>query len=140
MKCNQCGKEINENAEFCDKCGAKVGSTPSASNQDNKIMNILAYLGILFFLPLVTTPVTEEGKFHANQGLLLLIAGVAGPIVFGILGFIFGLIIPFLGGIFGFLGWVWGILVLVFVIKGMINASKGQQVPIPFVGHITLIK
>lgn len=41
--------------------------------QDAKIWSILAYFGILFFLPLVGVPNSAYGKFHANQGLILLI-------------------------------------------------------------------
>ena len=41
--------------------------------QDAKIWSVLAYFGILFFLPLVAVPNSAYGKFHANQGLILLI-------------------------------------------------------------------
>lgn len=39
--------------------------------QDAKIWSVLAYFGILFFLPLVTVPNSAYGKFHANQGFNL---------------------------------------------------------------------
>ena len=41
--------------------------------QDAKIWSVLAYFGILFFLPLVAVPNSAYGKFHANQGLILMI-------------------------------------------------------------------
>ena len=41
--------------------------------QDAKIWSVLAYFGILFFLPLVAVPNSAYGKFHASQGLILLI-------------------------------------------------------------------
>ena len=40
---------------------------------DGKAMSILAYFGILFFLPLVVCPQSRFGRFHANQGLILLL-------------------------------------------------------------------
>ena len=41
--------------------------------QDAKIWSVLAYTGILFFLPLLAAPNSAYGKFHANQGFILLI-------------------------------------------------------------------
>lgn len=37
--------------------------------QSNKVWAVLAYLGILFFLPLVACKDSRFGKFHANQDL-----------------------------------------------------------------------
>lgn len=62
---------------------------PAEEIEQSKVVSALAYLGILFFLPLVVTPVTRYGKFHANQGLLLLLTSVAGGIVIAILSAIF---------------------------------------------------
>ena len=83
MNCTNCGKEILNNAKFCDGCGSPIvnGQTnaqptygrAAAGNdaQENKVVYMLAYLGILFFLPLVSTPNSKIGRVHANQGLLL---------------------------------------------------------------------
>ena len=64
--------------------------------QDAKVWSILAYFGILFFLPLVCAPQSRFGRFHANQGLVLLICSLALAVVSWILSFIVGWI-PFIG-------------------------------------------
>ncbi len=94
----------------------------------NNTINALAYL--LFFLPLVIEPKTEEGRFHANQGLVLLI---------------FGIIVSILGGLIPFIGWliilpVGSIAVIVFAIMGIISALNGETKELPLIGKIRLIK
>ena len=44
--------------------------------QNNKVISCISYLGILFFLPIVTAPQSKFGKFHANQSFGLLIVSV----------------------------------------------------------------
>lgn len=51
--------------------------------QKNKVISALSYLGILFFLPLVAAPESRFGKFHANQSLVLMLAGFAGAVALG---------------------------------------------------------
>ena len=80
------------------------------------------FVPILFFLPLVCCKDSEYGKFYANQGLLLLIAGIVCAIV-------------------PFVGWIASIAVLVFAIMNAVNANKGVKQGIPLIGDkITLIK
>ncbi len=111
-----------------------ANTPPPASGDSNKVVYVLAYLGILCFLPLIVNPVTPTGKFHANQGLLLLITSFAGGILFGII----GLIVPILGSILSTVLYL-GIAVL--AILGMVNAYNGKQVPLPVIGKLfTLIK
>ncbi len=61
------------------------------TQSNEKIMCILAYL--IFFLPLVVVPDSEAGKFHANQGLLVLLLSIALSIVamIPVLGWIVGI-------------------------------------------------
>lgn len=102
--------------------------------EKNKALAIVGYIfPILFFIPLVT----EEGKkspfakFHANQQLNLLLFEVVGYIASTILTFI----------LIGFLLWFVVIIGgLVFMILGIINASKGEMKPLPLVGGINIIK
>ena len=90
---------------------------------------VAARLPILFWIPLISSPRTAVGTFHANQGLMHLITWFVGNIVL--------MFIPFLGWI---LLPVWFILNVVMMIMGMVDASKGGMKPLPVVGHITLIK
>jgi uncharacterized membrane protein len=101
--------------------------------EKNKAMAIVGYIiPILFFIPLVT----EEGKkspfakFHANQQLNLLLFLVVGQIAGSILAFI---LIGFLVVMLVWVGW------LVFMILGIINASKGAMKELPLIGGFKLI-
>lgn len=96
--------------------------------EQNKVFAILAYLGILFLVPLIAAKESPYARYHTNQGLLLFLAGIACNVV----GFI-----PFLGWIIAIVG---NIVLLVFKIMGIINAFKGEAKPLPFFGHIEIIK
>ena len=100
-----------------------------------KWMCILAYIPILFFLPLAVVPTSEEGKFHANQGLTLLLACIAVSIVSNVL-----LLIPIIRILGGLLSVVGGAACLVLAIIGIINAANGEQKKLPFIGEYTFLK
>jgi len=114
---------------------------PAEEIEQSKVVSALAYLGILFFLPLVVTPVTRYGKFHANQGLLLLLTSVAGGIVIAILSAIFVAIswrMIFLSSLLYSLFYL-GIAVL--AVLGIVNALNGKAKPLPLIGNLfTIIK
>jgi uncharacterized membrane protein len=95
--------------------------------EKNKTMAGLAYL--IFFLPLVAAPESKFGKFHANQGLILLIFGVVGS---GILA-----IIPILGWI---LLPVFSIFTIVLGIMGLVNGFGGKAKRLPVIGGFDIIK
>lgn len=152
MNCPNCGKEITGNTRFCDGCGASLapdrtnagaavhGTAISNEAKENKVVLILAYLGILFFLPLVSCPDSKIGRFHANQGLLLLLTSIAGQIAVSILSAVILAISWRLWAVVSVLAWVWALAMLALMIIGMINANKGQQKPLPVIGGIKIIK
>ena len=113
---------------------AEKKATKETAKKENleevKVMAALAYFGILFFLPLVTHPESKFGKFHANQGLVLLIFAAGGNII---------------GGIIPFIGWflIWPIVniaSLVFFVMGLINALNKEEKRLPLIGKYDLIK
>ncbi len=96
--------------------------------EKNKGIAALAYL--IFFLPLLTAKDSAYAKYHANQGLVLLLLGIAVSIV--------GSIIPFLG-------WflilpVGGIFTVVLFVMGIVNAMNGKCKPLPLIGKLEIIK
>ncbi|MDF2821347.1 MAG: hypothetical protein K0R15_1788 [Clostridiales bacterium] len=107
------------------------------NEQENKVIFILAYLGILFFLPLVSCPNSKIGRFHANQGLVLLITSIVGQIVLTIIS---SIVSWRLWAVMSMLYTIWGIVIFVLVIIGMINANKNELKPLPVIGGIKLIK
>lgn len=96
--------------------------------EKNKVMAILAY--IIFFIPLLAAKESKFAMYHANQGLVLFLAGIAVSIVGSIIPLIGWFIILPLGSI----------LILVLAIMGIINASKGEMKPLPIIGKITILK
>lgn len=96
--------------------------------EENKIYGILAYIGILFIVPLLAAKDSPFAKFHANQGAILFIAGVAVNVVW---------IVPVLGWIVGFFGWI---AVLGLAVMGIINAANGKMEKLPLIGDFELIK
>ncbi|MCK4635322.1 MAG: DUF4870 domain-containing protein [Candidatus Moranbacteria bacterium] len=140
------GEEVKVEKVVSEEQQNSQGSSSSkkadpADVEKNKMMAILSYF--LFFLPLITDAKDSEfAKFHANQGLVLLIAGsvvsfIILPIIIAILSIatlgLFLLVSPVLYSI--------GSLVLiVFVILGMINANNGEMKRLPLIGGIDIIK
>ena len=101
---------------------------------EGKLMSILSYLWILFFLPLVACPNSKFGRFHANQALVLLIVGI----VLGVVGSVIGIL-----GI-SILTWivstVLGLADLALVILGIYYAATGKAKELPLIGKIRIIK
>jgi uncharacterized membrane protein len=108
--------------------------------EDNKIMGILAYLGILVLVPILAAKESPFARFHANQGLVLCIAAIAAYIAALILGAIFALVSLTFLAIFGLLYTAIWICFIVFMIIGIINAAKGEMKELPLIGKIKILK
>ncbi len=103
--------------------------------EKNKIMGVLAYLGILVLVPILAAKDSPFAKFHANQGLVLLITSIVGWIPLTILAFI-----PFLGCVAGIILMLWWLGVLVMMILGIVNAATGKMAPLPVIGQFKILK
>lgn len=101
-----------------------VGGSPEAVREQDKIMLVLAYLGILSLIPLLTVKDSDYVKWHAKNGLVLT---VGGTIALSILG-----AIPFLQLIDCLA--IPGLMVL--AVLGMIKALSGVRWRIPLVTDI----
>ena len=105
--------------------------------ENNKVMGILAYFGILFLIPLLAAKDSQYARFHTNQGIVLFIFSVALNIIgfvisvtsFGILSFVGTLITGLIG-----------LVCLAFAIVGIVNACSGEPKKLPIIGSITLYK
>ncbi|NLU47094.1 MAG: hypothetical protein GXX02_03835 [Syntrophomonadaceae bacterium] len=95
--------------------------------ESSKVMAGLAY--ILFFLPLVVCPDSPYGRYHANQGLLLLLLGLGGSIILSIIPIIGWLLLP-----------IFALVVFIIAVIGLINGFTGKAKPIPIIGKYQLIK
>ena len=143
--CKNCGAQMEDNVRFCANCGcAADGSVPTvktARNTDHtaefdavdiaetKYLSLFCYLGVMFMiLALVAKPHSAFVRYHANQGLVLMVLEFAATIVF---------IVPILGWIVGVVA---AIFALVCVIIGIVNCCSGKAKELPLIGQIRIFK
>ena len=103
-----------------------VATANETVREQDKIMIVLSYLGLLALIPLLTVKDSEFVKWHAKQGLVL---GVAIFVLSFVLGFI-----PVLGCIAApaaLIAW------LVFGILGITKGLKGERYRIPGVADLS---
>lgn len=115
----------NDHEEKSDSSG-QPAVAGDANNE--KVMAILAYLGILVIVPILVAKDSEFVQYHANQGLVLFIAEI---ILFAI-----G-IIPILGWLISFLG---SLGVIVLAIMGILNAVNHKKEPLPLIGGYQILE
>lgn len=156
MNCTNCGKELIREAKFCDGCGSPIVSrehiqetpvneqaskkedTVNTDENNNKVIFIFSY--ILFFLPLLTCPNSKTGRFHANQGLLLLLTSIGGKIIVMIISKVIISVLWTLWPISSLITWAWNLAILALIIIGMLNANNGLKKPLPIIGNFMIIK
>ncbi len=102
--------------------------------EDGKVCAALSYIliGIIWYFVDEKMKKNRFAKFHAKQGLVLLIAWVVVWIVLMIL----GLPLAFFWAL-GYLIWlVAEICFLVLVVLGFISAVNGKEQELPLIGHL----
>lgn len=165
--CKQCGMELKEGVRFCPGCGTPVeepAQTAQQSNaskensfaaafntadttsqfdsadiEKNKGMSVLAYLSWLVLIPIFAAKESRFARFHANQGLVLLIASVA----YGIVKWVLSEIFLAISWRLYFLTVILSLLSLVFLalsIMGIVNAATGKAKELPVIGKIRILK
>jgi uncharacterized membrane protein len=101
-------------------------------NENDMLMGVLAYLGILCLIPLLAAKDSEFAQYHAKQGLTLFVAEVVVYAVFWIAAFIFWPLF--------LISWVIWIGFLVLAILGIVNVTNHKMAPLPLIGGIHLMK
>lgn len=129
------GSSASRFTNYSSSTADEDGSIDPADIEKNKAMGGLAYF--IFFLPLLACPDSNYGRFHANQGLLLLILGICSGIVNAILTVI---LTWRLGWLSLLLGFIIGVAVFVIGVIGLINGFTGKVKELPLVGKIRIIK
>jgi len=105
--------------------------------ENKKLYCILAYIGPLWLVGLLSAPNEPDVKFHVNQGIVLTIADV----ILYIVAAIFAAILGWRGAILASLIYfVVSIAILVLVIMGIMNANNGLQKELPIIGKIKILK
>ena len=109
--------------------------------EGNKLMAVLSYLGILVLIPILAAKDSPFAKFHATQGLNLLIVSVAWSIVSGIIGAILGAIgVTFLSVMWSIITWLVSIVIFLTMVIGIINAAQGKAKELPIIGGFRILK
>lgn len=155
--CESCGARIENSVSFCPVCGAKISASASDkkaqaqtrieeafnrftntanttaeySPEDiakNKLMSIVAYLGVFCIVPLFIAKDSPYARFHTNQGLLL---------------FLFSLLTS-VAGLIPYVGWIVAAAISVFncllMVVGILNVIKGEAKELPVIGKFRILK
>jgi hypothetical protein len=56
-----------------------AGEADADDIEKNKVFAVLAYIGILFLVPLLAAPQSRFARYHTNQGIVLFLASIIGP-------------------------------------------------------------
>ena len=99
------------------------------ASKDSKFWAFLAYLlGIIGFVLVILVRRRDKfAMFHAKQSLVLFIACVVAWVAARIISFV-----PFLGKLIDVVIWI---VVFVLWLTGIINALKGREKQLPFIGR-----
>ncbi len=93
----------------------------------NKTNAVLAYIGILVLVPLLSAKQSPFAQFHANQGVVLWIAGMISAIL---------CFIP----VIGIIGYAGAVAVIVFSVLGIVNSASGTAKELPIISSINIVK
>lgn len=103
--------------------------------QNNRIMGVLAYLGLLVLIPLFAAKDSPFARFHCNQGIVLAVAEVVVGIAFRILRKL-----PLIGWIFSIIAGLASVGMFVLAVLGIINAINGRAKELPIIGGIQILR
>lgn len=130
----------------------------------NNRLSLLSYLGILVLIPIFLVKKSRFAKFHANQGLLLLIANVCVNLAVFLLRLIVnalkaGMVSLLLrvgsanaaltmgtvmgavsGAVFTLLSLAVSVAVIALLVIGVVNAVKGSAKELPLIGKFRLLR
>lgn len=117
-----------------------TSSYTAAQIESGKGMSILAYFSILVLIPIFAVKDNPYVRFHANQGLILLIGEALYAVAETILGTLLYAISWRLGyffsSVFSLLYVAFGVLAII----GILNAVNGKAKEIPIVGKFKILK
>lgn len=154
--CSNCGTNLPYGARFCPSCG-KASAFPGAVGQqpgytaekvydeaadlaENKVFSVFAYFGLLILIPVFAAKGSRFARYHINQGLVMLISGVAVAVGIGLLSAIFLSISVWLYSLIAVLWAAWWVALVVLAILGVVNAASGRTKPLPVIGGLNILK
>lgn len=154
-KCPSCGKETLESQAQAKldkaeevfakakkegkkyfKFEDKSGQFTNRDKEKNRGVSVLAYIPLLFLVPMLTAQDSPYARFHANQGMVLFICAFALWVVGRIFAFLTW--IPVLGVIIKVIFLILELTMFAAFIYGLLTSSKGKAMKIPFLGNIII--
>jgi uncharacterized membrane protein len=118
--------------------GPSWPDTEAVDIEQNKVLAVLAYIGIFFLIPLLAAPRSRFARYHTNQGIVLFLTCLAvwaGTAVLAAIPLLNLVTLPVT-----LLTWCFlPIAILVFMIIGVIHAASGEYKPLPWIGHFQLL-
>ena len=164
--CLKCGAKLEEDDVICPFCGGETGGisrTKQLSDQitvdlrtllhsedetddmdpyelkAGRVPSVCAYLGPLLLIPILAGRKNDFTRFHANQGLVLLITMALSYISVKIAGWIFHFI-PVAGEILAALVLaLWGIAMAAYILDGIVHALRGRAKALPIIGKFRIL-
>lgn len=156
---------MQDGAKFCASCGNNAGEPKSQVRQlfqqdgqsqgnpgehrtqanfqntdNNKLMGILSYIGILVLIPLFSEKENSFVRYHINQGLVLAVIEVGYIILISILNAILWAISWHVAMVFSTIFWLLSLAFVALAIIGIMNVVNGKMKPLPIIGGLTLLK
>ncbi len=133
-------QEVDNAQKVMNSTGNATSDYSADDIEKNTGIAILAYLGPLVLVPLIVAPNSKFARYHTNQGLVLLIAGILYSILQIILTTVCWMISWTLGSFVSSVFWIIWIAFTVLVILGIINAASGTVKSLPIVGKFQILK
>ncbi len=106
--------------------------------EQNKLLAVLSYFSLLVILPIFLAKESKYARFHANQGLILMIVTMGWQFASSMLSLAFSrfwwqmrFILPFIGIVY--------ILLLVLFVMGVANALSGKAKELPLIGKFRIL-
>ncbi len=90
--------------------------------ETGKLWAVIAYLWILFIIPLLVAKDNKFALYHAKQGLVLFVCSLVVMVISAI---------PIIGWVLGLLG---TIALLILFIIGIVNVLSDKYAPLPLIG------
>ena len=167
----QAAPQVNTNPIQGERPQPRIENTSSdhtaefteADRRNNHVLGLVCYMGLYVLIPLLTVKKSRFVKFHANQGIVLMLANIVIQVINVVVTLLFGVLggvasgigaaaqsegaILATGGILGVISFLWslfmaaiGIFFFVITIIGMVTAAQGKAKALPLISKIHLIK
>lgn len=145
----QTSEPVEKATDATDALGDKLGSLNNTTDntadfdktdiEQNKVMALLSYLGILVLIPVFAARESKFARFHANQGLVLCIVAILYGIVYSILTSVILTISWRLYSLVSIIGLL-SVFLVVLAVIGIINALNGKAKELPVIGKFKILK